>query len=106
MSEYLLAIDQGTTSSRAIIFTRHGDIVSQHQIDINQYYPTEGWVEQEPEQLCWHLRSAKRDVWQAYEHLGRTDGPVLRGSFWREIAFDPSDGSQKTARVQDRGTVP
>jgi glycerol kinase len=48
MSTYLLAIDQGTTSSRAIIFERDGSPISQHQIDLKQYYPEPGWVEQDP----------------------------------------------------------
>lgn len=51
MSKYLLAIDQGTTSSRAIIFTHLCDPVSQHQIDLTQFYPQEGWVEQDPEEM-------------------------------------------------------
>lgn len=51
MSKYLLAIDQGTTSSRAIIFKRSGDPISQHQVDLKQYYPEQGWVEQDPEEI-------------------------------------------------------
>lgn len=51
MSQYLLAIDQGTTSSRAIVFTRNGEIVSQHQIDLTQYFPYDGWVEHDPEEI-------------------------------------------------------
>ena len=48
MSTYLLAIDQGTTSSRAIVFDRGGQVISQHQIDLKQYFPQDGWVEQDP----------------------------------------------------------
>ncbi len=51
MSTYLLAIDQGTTSSRAIIFKRDGRPISQHQMDLKQYYPQPGWVEQDPEEI-------------------------------------------------------
>jgi len=51
MTQYILAIDQGTTSSRAIIFTREGEPVSQHQIELTQYYPEPGWVEQDPEEI-------------------------------------------------------
>ncbi len=51
MTRYLLAIDQGTTSSRAIIFTPKGEPVSSHQIDLKQSYPQEGWVEQDPEEM-------------------------------------------------------
>jgi glycerol kinase len=51
MTHYLLAIDQGTTSSRAIIFSLAGERLSQHQIDLQQFYPKEGWVEQNPEEI-------------------------------------------------------
>lgn len=51
MSNYLLAIDQGTTSSRAIIFTHTAQPISQHQIDLTQYYPSVGWVEQDAEEI-------------------------------------------------------
>ena len=45
MNEYILAVDQGTTSSRAIIFDRRGDIVTMAQYPLTQHYPQPGWVE-------------------------------------------------------------
>ncbi|MEO8402394.1 MAG: glycerol kinase GlpK [Gammaproteobacteria bacterium] len=51
MDKFLLAIDQGTTSSRAIIFSNLGVSVAEHQVDLQQFYPNDGWVEQEPEEL-------------------------------------------------------
>jgi glycerol kinase len=51
MSTHLLAIDQGTTSSRAIIFTRFGEVASQHQIELAAHYPHPAWVEQDPEDM-------------------------------------------------------
>lgn len=51
MSQYLLAIDQGTTNSRAIIFNREGKLLSQHDIGLNQSFPHDGWVEQSPEEM-------------------------------------------------------
>lgn len=51
MSHYLLAIDQGTTNSRAIIFSPKGQPVSQHEIALTQHYPQDGWVEQDPEEM-------------------------------------------------------
>lgn len=47
MSHYLLAIDQGTTNSRAIIFNREGVMLSQYDIGLRQFYPHDGWVEQD-----------------------------------------------------------
>ncbi len=46
--KYVLAIDQGTTSSRAILFDRHGMIVSSVSRELPQIYPRAGWVEHNP----------------------------------------------------------
>lgn len=45
MEKYILAIDQGTTSSRAILFNKKGDMVHSSQKEFKQYYPKPGWVE-------------------------------------------------------------
>ncbi len=46
--EYILALDQGTTSSRAIVFDDTGAVVSSAQAEFAQVYPAEGWVEHDP----------------------------------------------------------
>ena len=51
MNKYLLAIDQGTTSTRAIIFNQKGQLIYQAQEEINQSYPQVGWVEQNPTEI-------------------------------------------------------
>ena len=51
MEKYVLAIDQGTTSSRAIVFNRKGEIVSIAQKEIRPYYPNPGWVEQNANEI-------------------------------------------------------
>ena len=48
MGKYILALDQGTTSSRAIVFDRLGEIVGMAQEEFNQIYPKPGWVEHNP----------------------------------------------------------
>jgi glycerol kinase len=53
MHQFLLAIDQGTTSSRAIVFSRDGKRLGVGQREYTQHFPQEGWVEHEPE-----------DIWQ------------------------------------------
>jgi glycerol kinase len=45
---YILAIDQGTTSSRAIIFDHNAAIVAVGQREFQQFFPRPGWVEHEP----------------------------------------------------------
>lgn len=48
MEKYILALDQGTTSSRAIIFDKKGSIISVAQKEFTQYFPKPGWVEHDP----------------------------------------------------------
>lgn len=51
MEKYILAIDQGTTSSRAIIFNKDGEIVSSAQKEFTQYFPKSGWVEHDANEI-------------------------------------------------------
>ena len=49
--KYIMAFDQGTTSSRAIIFNHSGDVVGSAQNEFRQYYPKPGWVEHDPMEI-------------------------------------------------------
>ncbi len=51
MGKYILAIDQGTTSSRAIIFDESGHAKGTAQEEFPQYFPNDGWVEHDPEEI-------------------------------------------------------
>jgi len=51
MAEYVASIDQGTTSTRCIIFNHSGEIVSSHQLEHKQIYPQPGWVEHNPNEI-------------------------------------------------------
>lgn len=51
MTRYLLALDQGTTSSRAILFDREGNILRMAQKEFKQIYPEPGWVEHDPMEI-------------------------------------------------------
>src|SRR5437764_8294207 len=48
---YLLAIDQGTTSSRAIVFDHRGRSAGSVAVELTQIYPRPGWVEHDPEEI-------------------------------------------------------
>ena len=48
MPSYILALDQGTTSSRAILFDEQQNIIGIAQKEFTQHYPKEGWVEHDP----------------------------------------------------------
>ncbi|WP_105956005.1 glycerol kinase GlpK [Apilactobacillus quenuiae] len=49
--QYLMAIDEGTTSARAILFNHEGDIVNKSQKEFKQYFPKSGWVEHDPNEI-------------------------------------------------------
>jgi glycerol kinase len=48
---YLLSIDQGTTSSRALILDINGNVINQKNYEFKQYYPNDGWVEHDPMEI-------------------------------------------------------
>ena len=51
MSKYLVALDQGTTSSRAVVFTGEGELISSYNREFPQHYPKPGWVEHDPRDI-------------------------------------------------------
>jgi glycerol kinase len=51
MEKYILSFDQGTTSSRAIVFNQQGGIVAVAQKEFTQFYPQSGWVEHDPREI-------------------------------------------------------
>ncbi len=57
MSKYILALDQGTSSSRAIVFDHEGHICSTAQMEFTQYFPKPGWVEHDPMEI-WSSEAA------------------------------------------------
>ncbi|MDR5901335.1 glycerol kinase GlpK [Halomonas icarae] len=62
MASYLLAIDQGTTSSRAILFDRHGECVASAQREFPQHFPHDGWIEHDPEDIWESVLATCREV--------------------------------------------
>lgn len=56
-NKYVLAIDQGTTSSRAILFNHQGTIITLAQKPFQQYFPKPGWVEHDPNEI-WYTQSS------------------------------------------------
>jgi glycerol kinase len=62
MKKYLLAIDQGTTNSRAMVFDKDGKIMGQHEIGLQQFFPNSGWVEQDPDEIFTNTLICCRDA--------------------------------------------
>ncbi|MBN9067094.1 MAG: glycerol kinase GlpK [Rhizobiales bacterium] len=92
MSGYILAIDQGTTSSRAIIFDGAMKIVAQGQQEFPQIYPASGWVEHNPE-----------DIWNSVVATVKT---ALRKAKLKagDIAAIGITNQRETAVIWDRST--
>jgi glycerol kinase len=67
---YVLAIDQGTTSTRAILFDASGRARSTAQVELTQFHPRPGWVEHDPEEIWRSVVSTCREVAAA------ADGPI------------------------------
>ncbi|RNB47614.1 glycerol kinase, partial [Agromyces tardus] len=92
MADYILAIDQGTTSTRAIIFDKKGSIVSTGQLEHEQIFPKAGWVEHDPAEI-W--RNTREVIGQA---LGKAD--LTR----HDIAAVGITNQRETAVVWDKNT--
>ena len=51
MPKKIISIDQGTTSSRAVVFSDKGELIGFEQIEFKQFFPNDGWVEHDPEEI-------------------------------------------------------
>lgn len=67
MKEYIMVADQGTTSSRCIIFDWKGDIVSVSQKEYTQYFPSSGWVEHDAEEIWQSQLAVMREAMKQKE---------------------------------------
>ena len=90
MEQYILALDQGTTSSRAILFDRRGQIVSVGQHDFPQIYPQAGWVEHDPV-----------DIWRSES---RAAADALRGAQPGQVAGIGVTNQRETTILWDKVT--
>ncbi len=89
---YILALDQGTTSSRAIMFDEAGAIVASAQHEFEQFYPQQGWVEHDPTEIFTSQLAC------AVEALGRA------GVRPRDVAAIGITNQRETTIVWDRAT--
>ena len=92
MSTYILAIDQGTTSSRAILFTKQGKVQATAQEEFEQHFPQDGWVEHNP-----------NDIWKTVLNTCRkvlADNNIQA----KEIATIGITNQRETTIVWDRNT--
>ncbi|KLU91628.1 glycerol kinase [Magnaporthiopsis poae ATCC 64411] len=69
---YIGAIDQGTTSSRFLIFSPSGDVVATHQLEFKQFYPQPGWHEHDPEEIVSSVEKCIDGAVADFETQGHT----------------------------------
>src|SRR6476620_2395394 len=92
MSKYILSFDQGTTSSRAIVFNKQGEAVSIAQKEFTQFFPQPGWVEHDA-----------NEIW--YTQLGVATEAVLKaGLSTQDVAAIGITNQRETTLVWDRNT--
>jgi glycerol kinase len=92
MSKYILALDQGTTSSRAILFDRSGNVCASAGQELKQYYPQPGWVEHDPE-----------EIWRSQLNVGR-EALTAVGARPDDVAAIGITNQRETVVLWDRET--
>ena len=90
MKKYILSLDQGTTSSRAILFDKSGNIASIAQKEFAQIFPKEGWVEHDP-----------MTIWSTQISVA-TEALLKIGASWESIAGIGITNQRETTIVWDR----
>lgn len=90
--KYILALDQGTTSSRAILFDKEQNIISVSQKEFTQIYPKEGWVEHDP-----------MEIWSS-QYGVMTEAIAQSGISPEEIAAIGITNQRETTIVWDKNT--
>ncbi len=105
---YVLALDQGTTSSRAILFDAHGQVLGVAQKEFTQHYPQPGWVEHDPEEI-WRTQLAclKRVLKQAALPAGALAAVGITNQRETTVVWDRDSGEciHRAIVWQDRRTA-
>ena len=103
--DHVLAIDQGTTSTRAILFDSSARPVAKAQRELTQHYPQPGWVEHDPEEIWQSVVSTAREVMAAVEPR-RIAGIGITNQRETTVVWDRSTGEPIHRAIvwQDRRT--
>jgi glycerol kinase len=108
MSDFILALDQGTTSSRAIVFGRDGIPVSSAQKEFTQIFPKPGWVEHKPDEI-WSTQAGVAEEAVSKARLKSTDIAAIGITNQREttLVWDRTTGQPVYNAIvwQDRRTA-
>ncbi len=104
----LLAIDQGTTSSRAMLFNGAGQRVAVSQYEFTQLFPNDGWVEHDPEEIWQTTLKSVQDVLASPERAGRPVAAIgITNQRETSIVWDRATGTPIYNAIvwQDRRTA-
>src|SRR5438067_10342042 len=105
-ADYLLAIDQGTTSTRAILFDAAGQVHHTARVELTQHYPRPGWVEHDPEEIWAGVVAACREA------IAAAKGPIAAIGITNQretaVLWDRTSGRAVHNAIvwQDRRTAP
>ena len=92
MAKYIMAFDQGTTSSRCILFSLDGEVVSSSAREFPQLFPKEGWVEHDP-----------MAIWSS--QIGSAAQALMQiGGDWSEVCAIGITNQRETTVVWDKNT--
>jgi glycerol kinase len=109
MEQFILALDQGTTSSRAMLFDREGRVCGREQQEYAQHYPQPGWVEHDPEDIWYSQLGVAVKVLQA-QGIGAEQVVAIGLTNQREttILWERATGRPVANAIvwQDRRTAP
>jgi glycerol kinase len=93
MTSYILALDQGTTSSRSIVYDRAGQVVGVAQVELPQIYPQPGWVEHDPEAIwCTQLGTARQVLGKAGIQAGQLAAIGITNQRETTVVWDRETG--------------
>ncbi|KAJ4286379.1 Glycerol kinase [Collariella sp. IMI 366227] len=76
-AQFVGAIDQGTTSSRFLIFNRAGEVVALHQLEFEQIYPNPGWHEHDPEEIISSVEKCIDGAVEKFEKQGHSREQIV-----------------------------
>ncbi|MDJ0978951.1 MAG: glycerol kinase GlpK [Erythrobacter sp.] len=108
MSDYILVLDEGTTSTRAMLFARDGVLVANAQKELDQHYPQAGWVEHDAAEIWDKTRQCALEVIPKAGGAAMIAGIGITNQRETVVAWDTATGEPLTRAIvwQDRRTEP
>lgn len=107
MGDYVLVLDEGTTSTRAIVFDLAGTPVATAQAELTQFYPSPAWVEQDPSEIWQRTLAVARDAIAAVGGIDRIAAIGITNQRETVVAWDRGSGAPLAQAIvwQDRRTA-